>query len=95
VVEGTRLLIPLSQRMRGRTSDENPCPTGGFAIRSLPLNLWISPLFRPKNARNLPEIIHRDIHRISAAHFIARILASLLPVRRQARKPQTGISAIR
>src|SRR6516164_5272969 len=43
VVEGTRLLIPLSQGMKGRMNDENPCPTRGFTIRSLPRNLWISP----------------------------------------------------
>jgi hypothetical protein len=60
VVEGTRLLIPLSQGMRGRTSDENPCPTGGFAIHSLPRILWKSPLF-PK----MPEICQKSSTGIS------------------------------
>jgi hypothetical protein len=33
-----------------------------------------------KNARNLPEIIYRDIHGISAAHFVIQTIASRLPV---------------
>jgi hypothetical protein len=35
-----------------------------------------------KNARNLPEIIHRDIHGIPTAQFIGQTIASRLPVRR-------------